>query len=87
MKPMSVSFSTTGMNSKLVNLSYAIELQAGEKLTLPDEVINNIGAGQWLITITPVANSTQPEPIRDHQAFLNGYAPEDEGLYDDYPTG
>ncbi|MFB2898316.1 hypothetical protein ACE1CI_35820 [Aerosakkonemataceae cyanobacterium BLCC-F50] len=24
-------------------------------------------------------------PIRDHTEFLNGYAPEDEGLYDDYP--
>ncbi|MDJ0579675.1 hypothetical protein [Crocosphaera sp.] len=23
---------------------------------------------------------------RNHQAFLNGYSPEDEGLYDDYPT-
>ena len=22
-------------------------------------------------------------PIRDHRAFLNGYAPEDEGLYED----
>jgi antitoxin (DNA-binding transcriptional repressor) of toxin-antitoxin stability system len=24
--------------------------------------------------------------MRNHDAFLNGYAPEDEGLYDDYPT-
>jgi hypothetical protein len=24
------------------------------------------------------------DEIRDHSAFLNGYAPEDEGLYDDY---
>jgi hypothetical protein len=24
--------------------------------------------------------------IRDHSAFLNGYAPEDEGLYDDAPA-
>lgn len=27
------------------------------------------------------------EPARDHSAFLNSYVPEDEGLYDDYPTG
>jgi hypothetical protein len=27
------------------------------------------------------------EPIRDHAAFLNGYTPEDEGLYDDYESG
>lgn len=25
--------------------------------------------------------------IRDHSAFLNSYAPEDEGLYDDYSGG
>jgi predicted DNA-binding antitoxin AbrB/MazE fold protein len=28
-----------------------------------------------------------PEIVRDHSAFLNGYAPEDEGLYDDYSAG
>jgi len=26
---------------------------------------------------------TQPQAPRDHTAFLNSYAPEDEGLYDD----
>ena len=25
--------------------------------------------------------------VRDHTAFLNSYAPEDEGLYDDYSAG
>lgn len=25
----------------------------------------------------------QPQPTRDHSAFLNSYAPADEGLYDD----
>jgi hypothetical protein len=74
------------MNSQLVNLSYTIELQSGEKLTLPDEIVNHIGAGQWLITITPVTNPIPSQAVRDHQAFLNGYAPEDEGLYDDYPS-
>ncbi|NER39152.1 MAG: hypothetical protein F6J93_35235 [Oscillatoria sp. SIO1A7] len=29
------------------------------------------------------AEST-PRAIRNHNAFLNSYAPEDEGLYDDY---
>jgi hypothetical protein len=74
------------MNSKLVNVSYEIELQAGEKLTLPEAIVNSIGTGQWLITITPLPSSSPANPIRDHSAFLNGYAPEDEGLYDDYPT-
>jgi len=27
------------------------------------------------------------EATRDHTAFLNSYAPEDEGLYDDYSAG
>jgi predicted DNA-binding antitoxin AbrB/MazE fold protein len=29
----------------------------------------------------------KPELVRDHAAFLNSYAPEDEGLYDDYSAG
>jgi hypothetical protein len=29
---------------------------------------------------------SQVQTIRQHDAFLNSYAPEDEGLYDDYPT-
>jgi predicted DNA-binding antitoxin AbrB/MazE fold protein len=27
------------------------------------------------------------ELVRDYSAFLNSYAPEDEGLYDDYSAG
>jgi hypothetical protein len=26
----------------------------------------------------------ETDKIRNHSAFLNGYAPDDEGLYDDY---
>ena len=33
------------------------------------------------------AAGAKAEPIRDHSAFLNSYAPEDEGLYDDYSGG
>jgi hypothetical protein len=29
----------------------------------------------------------RPSVIRDHGAFLNSYAPEDEGLYDDAAAG
>jgi len=67
------------MKNSLVNLTYEIELEPGEKLTLPDSLIAHVNAGRWLITIRPL-----PIPIRCHSAFLNGYAPEDEGLYDDY---
>ncbi len=73
------------MNSKLVTLTYEIELQAGEKLTLPDPLIHNIGPGQWRITIQPITSAQLPTS-KNHDAFLSGYAPEDEGLYDDYPT-
>ncbi len=32
------------------------------------------------------ASSTE-QSVRDHAAFLNSYAPGDEGLYDDYSAG
>jgi predicted DNA-binding antitoxin AbrB/MazE fold protein len=31
--------------------------------------------------------SSPEQPVREHTAFLNSYAPEDEGLYDDYSAG
>jgi hypothetical protein len=72
------------MNPQLVNLSCEIELQTGEKLALPDEIVNRIGAGRWLVSIVPIADAAQTSAHRYHDAFLNSYAPEDEGLYDDY---
>ena len=71
---------STRRNS-LVSLTYEIELKPGEKLTLPESLIAQVDAGRWLIIIQPL-----PVPIRRHSAFLNSYAPEDEGLYDDYPA-
>jgi hypothetical protein len=72
------------MKSSLVNLTYEIEIQPGETLTLPQSIVEQVGEGSWIITIQPKSNKTK---IRNHSAFLNGYAPEDEGLYDDYPIG
>jgi hypothetical protein len=69
------------MKSNLVNLTYEIEIQADEDLVLPEALIKALSAGRWPITIQPLASEA---PIRDHTAFLNSYAPEDEGLYDDY---
>ena len=37
--------------------------------------------------IAPAPIAPPMEPVRNHDAFLNGYAPEDEGLYDDYLAG
>jgi hypothetical protein len=74
------------MNSKVLNLTYEVELQAGEKLALPDGLLADIGAGRWVVTIQPVVPEDSMAML-DHTAFLNGYAPEDERLYHDYPTG
>ena len=71
----------------LLDLTYDIELKPGEKLTLPPSLINAVDAGHWLITIRPYPAKALPTmPIRNHSAFLNSYASEDEGLYDELPT-
>jgi hypothetical protein len=72
------------MNIELIKLIYEIELQPGEKLNLPESILENVVAGHWVITIQQKAEAAKD--IRTHDAFLNGYAPEDEGLYDDYPS-
>lgn len=74
------------MQSNLLNLTYEIELQPGEKLALPPTLVEAIGAGRWVVTIRPSETIAPAIPIRNHSALLNSYAPEDEGLYDDYPT-
>jgi hypothetical protein len=38
------------------------------------------------ITEERAAYSTLHAPVRSHDAILNSYAPEDEGLYDDFTT-
>ncbi len=68
------------MKSQLLQLAFEIELQDGEKFTLPSSIVERIGKGKWLITIQPKAAISD----RAHDAFLKSYAPEDEGLYDDY---
>lgn len=75
------------MKANLLNLTYEVELRAGEKLVLPDSLVVGIGEGRWVITIQPATSGEEPYRIRDHSAFLNSYVAEDEGLYDDEPTG
>jgi hypothetical protein len=70
------------MKDKLVRLTYEIELQPGEPLRLPEALAASLGPGRWRLTVQPVRRAT----TRSHTAFLNGYAPEDEGLYDAYPA-
>jgi len=59
-------------------VTYKTELQPGEQLRLPDALLASVGPGRWRLTLQPVRRM----PVRNHAAFLNGYAPEDEGLYD-----
>jgi len=68
------------MKSNVVSLTYEIELQPGEELSLPESLVKSLGAGRWLITVRPLSARS----VRDHNAFLESYAPEDEGLYDDH---
>jgi hypothetical protein len=68
------------MKDQPIRLSYEIELQPGEKLSLPPALVDSVGAGRWILTIQPAQSAPA---IRRHSAFLAGYAPEDEGLYDD----
>jgi hypothetical protein len=75
------------MESKLTEVTYEIELQPGEALSLPQDAATIVGPGHWLISIRPADHASHDGPIRDHAAFLNSYAPEDEGLYDDYQAG
>jgi hypothetical protein len=73
------------MKDTPVKLTYEIELEPGEKLALPQALADSIGAGRWLITVRPLRTQAGRSPPRLHRAFLSSYAPEDEGLYDDYP--
>jgi hypothetical protein len=75
------------MKTNLLNLTYEVELKAGEKLALPDSLVESIGQGRWIITVQPASMDDGPLLNRDHRAFLNSYVAEDEGLYDDYETG
>jgi len=40
-----------------------------------------------LVSTTSDQAGSSGAAVRDHAAFLNSYAPEDEGLYDDYSAG
>jgi len=74
------------MERKFTELIYDVQLGPGEPLTFPKDAPSIVGPGHWLVSIRP-ADDTTGVAIRDHSAFLNSYAPEDEGLYDDYSAG
>ena len=69
------------MSNSTAELSCEIELQPGEKLSLPPALTERVGAGRWLVSVKPVDEVSAP--IRSHAAFLESYDSADEGLYDD----
>jgi len=75
------------MESKLSEITFDVQLQPGESLSLPKEMADVVGPGHWIVSIRPAKSGSSRSATRDHTAFLNGYAPEDEGLYDDYSAG
>jgi len=62
--------------------------QAVEQLPLADFVKLAVWVDQrrQQLEISPSATDKRQAVLRDRSAFLNSYAPEDEGLYDDAAT-
>ncbi|NEQ76603.1 MAG: hypothetical protein F6K24_34385 [Okeania sp. SIO2D1] len=67
------------MKNELINLTCEIQLAPGEKLILPESLLETVGAGRWRITIQPVKAETEEIITRNHETFLKSYSPEDEG--------
>ena len=74
------------MDANPSEFTFAVDVGPGEKLSLPATVLEHIGPGRWLVTIAPAGDGVERPGQRDHSAFLRSYAPEDEGLYDDFAT-
>jgi hypothetical protein len=62
-----------------IELACEVEIQPGQKLTLPSTFIAGIGPGRWIVSVRPAPAAS----TRRHDAFLSSYAAADEGLYDD----
>ena len=62
--------------------------QAVEQLPLKDfvKLAAWVDQRRQQLEIFPQAADQAPVGDRDHSAFLNSYAPQDEGLYDDAAT-
>ncbi|HEV3340706.1 MAG TPA: hypothetical protein VG125_10130 [Pirellulales bacterium] len=67
------------MKSEAIEIVCTVDVKPGEKLTLPPSLVNGIGPGRWLVSVRPAGRGE----LRQHDAFLASYAPQDEGLYDD----
>ena len=68
------------MRDAVKPLEVEVDLRPGEKLKLPQALVDSVGPGRWRIIMAP-AEEVGPA-VRRHNAFLAGYAVEDEGLDD-----
>ena len=81
------------MNPQLQILTFEVTVEPGQRLALPEEAVQELGAGRWLVSIQrseSLERSTESgvkAVVRDHGAFLQSYADEDESLYDDCKAG
>ena len=81
------------MNPQSQVLTFEVTVEPGQRLTLPEDAVQELGAGRWLVSIQRSeslersAESGVKTVVRDHGAFLKSYADEDESLYDDCKAG
>ena len=66
------------MRVEAIEHRYRVRIEAEDRRRLPPSLREVFLEGEWLVTIEPAETT-----YRDHSSFLSGYAPEDEGLYDD----
>jgi hypothetical protein len=50
----------------------------------PESVLQKVLEMLDSVNYDEESSEAKIDKVRNHSAFLNGYAPEDEGLYDDY---
>ena len=75
------------MKAQWLELTCEVEVEEGESLALPESLVRQAGPGRWIIIVQPAERARPATGFRQHSAFLNSYAPEDEGLYDDAIAG
>ena len=71
------------MSDAVRPLEAEVDIRLGEKLELPQALVDSVGPGRWRIILAPAEEAGAA--VRRHSAFLSGYAAEDEGLYEDDP--
>lgn len=79
---MTFTLSREKMKTEPGEIVCTVDVKPGEKLTLPPSLVENVGPGRWLVSVRSCGGLATVE-VRRHDAFLDGYAPQDEGLYDD----